>query len=282
MSETLIAIILGLVEGITEYLPISSTGHLILFNQALQFTGERAKNFDIVIQLGAILSVLVLYRERFLSLIPDLKEFRRNPRSCVAPGLYGVAGIVKLGLVSMPALILAFLFGKQIKHYLFAPLPVAIALAVGALLILLVERSKLVGQQRQVEQLTWQQSIVIGCVQCLALWPGMSRSASAIIGGLFVGLSRRAAAEFSFLAAVPILSAAALHDLIEAVRVFSYEDLKLVAIGFVVSFFSALVTMRWFIGIVSRWSLKPFAYYRLVVAALVVYLLLMRSAPGLK
>lgn len=282
MSETLIAVILGLVEGITEYLPISSTGHLILFNEALQFTGERAKNFDIVIQLGAILSVLVLYRERFLSLIPDLKEFRRNPRSCVAPGLYGLAGIIKLGLVSMPALILAFLFGKQIKHYLFAPLPVAIALAVGALLILIVERSKLVGQQRQVEELTWQQSIVIGVVQCLALWPGMSRSASAIIGGLLVGLSRRSAAEFSFLAAVPILSAAALHDLIEAVRVFSYQDLKLVAIGFVVSFFSALVTMRWFIGIVSRWSLKPFAYYRLVVAALVVYLLLMRSAPGLK
>ncbi len=282
MSETLIAVILGLVEGITEYLPISSTGHLILFNEALQFTGERAKNFDIVIQLGAILSVLVLYRERFLSLIPDLKELRRNPRSCVAPGLYGLAGILKLGLVSMPALILAFLFGKQIKYYLFAPLPVAIALAVGALLILIVERSKLVGQQRQVEELTWQQSIVIGVVQCLALWPGMSRSASAIIGGLLVGLSRRSAAEFSFLAAVPILSAAALHDLIEAVRVFSYQDLKLVAIGFVVSFFSALVTIRWFIGIVSRWSLKPFAYYRLVVAALVVYLLLMRSAPGLK
>jgi undecaprenyl-diphosphatase len=282
VSETLIAVILGLVEGITEYLPISSTGHLILFNEALQFTGERAKNFDIVIQLGAILSVLVLYRERFLSLIPDLKELRRNPRSCVAPGLYGLAGILKLGLVSMPALILAFLFGKQIKYYLFAPLPVAIALAVGALLILIVERSKLVGQQRQVEELTWQQSIVIGVVQCLALWPGMSRSASAIIGGLLVGLSRRSAAEFSFLAAVPILSAAALHDLIEAVRVFSYQDLKLVAIGFVVSFFSALVTIRWFIGIVSRWSLKPFAYYRLVVAALVVYLLLMRSAPGLK
>lgn len=280
MSETIIAVILGLVEGITEYLPISSTGHLILFNEALQFTGDRAKNFDIVIQLGAILSVVVLYRERFVSLLPDWKELRRNPRTAVAPGLYGVAGIVKLGLVSAPALFVAFLFGKQIKHYLFAPLPVAIALAVGALLILIVENVSRVRHERHVEQLTWQQSIIIGFVQCLALWPGMSRSASAIVGGMMVGLSRRSAAEFSFLAAVPILAAAALHDLVEAMRVFSYEDLKLVAIGFVVSFFSALLTMRWFIGIVSRWSLRPFAYYRLVVAALVIFLLCMRAAPG--
>jgi undecaprenyl-diphosphatase len=280
VSETIIAIILGLVEGITEYLPISSTGHLILFNEALQFTGERAKNFDIVIQLGAILSVLVLYRERFLSLIPDFRELRRNPRLSLAPGIYGTAGLVKLALVSLPALVLAFLFGKQIKLHLFAPLPVAIALAVGAILILLVESSKLTQHQRQVEELTWQQSLVIGLVQCLALWPGMSRSASTIIGGMVVGLSRRSAAEFSFLAAVPILAIAAIHDLVEAVRVFSLEDLKLVAIGFVVSFVSALVSIKWFVGIVSRWSLRPFAYYRLGVAALVVYLLMMRSAPG--
>jgi undecaprenyl-diphosphatase len=280
VSETSIAIILGLVEGITEYLPISSTGHLILFNEALQFTGDRAKNFDIVIQLGAILSVLVLFRERCAALAPDGKELRLDLKTLAAPGLYGVAGIVKLGLVSTPALAVAFLFGKQIKQHLFAPLPVALALAVGALLILLVESSKHFHQQRQVEELTWKQSLVIGLVQCLALWPGMSRSASAIIGGMVVGLSRRAAAEFSFLAAVPILTIAAFHDLVEAVRVFSYDDLKLVAIGFVVSFVSALLTMRWFIGIVSRWSLRPFAYYRLIVAAIVIFLVCMRSAPG--
>jgi undecaprenyl-diphosphatase len=277
VSETIIAIVLGLVEGITEYLPISSTGHLILFNEALQFTGDRAKNFDIVIQLGAILSVLVLFRERCALLMPDFKQFRRNPRGFLAPGLDGASGLFKLGLVSIPALAIGFLFGKQIKQHLFAPLPVAIALAVGALLILVVERLKFSHHQRQVEQLTWQQALLIGLVQCLALWPGMSRSASAIIGGMVVGLSRRAAAEFSFLAAVPILTLAALHDLVEAVRVFSYEDLKLVAIGFVVSFVSALLTMRWFIRIVSRWSLRPFAYYRLAVAAIVIFLVYMRA-----
>lgn len=280
MSETFIAVILGLVEGITEYLPISSTGHLILFNEALQFTGDRAKNFDIVIQLGAILSVLVLYRERFLSLIPDLRTLRSRPQVSLQPGMYGAAGIVKLALISAPALCLAGIFGKEIKHYLFAPLPVAIALAVGALLMLLVESSKLVRRTREIEELTWQQALLVGFVQCLALWPGMSRSASAIVGGMGVGLSRRSATELSFLAAVPILTAAALHDLVEVVRVFSLEDLKLVAIGFVVSFFSALVTIRWFIGVVSRWSLRPFAYYRLVIAALVLFLLSMRAASG--
>jgi len=209
-----------------------------------------------------------------------LKELKINPRAFWASGMYGVSGIVKLGLVSAPALVVAFLFGKQIKQHLFAPLPVAIALAVGALLILIVESMKFSERQRQLEELTWKQSLIIGFVQCLALWPGMSRSASTIVGGMIVGLSRRSAAEFSFLAAVPILTIAALHDLVEAVRVFSYADLKLVAIGFVVSFFSALVTMRWFIGIVSRWSLRPFAYYRLVIAALVLFLLCMRAAPG--
>jgi undecaprenyl-diphosphatase len=271
VSETIIAIILGLVEGITEYLPVSSTGHLILFNEVLNFTGDRAKNFDIVIQLGAILSVLVLYKERFVSLFGDLKELPGNPRMLLSPGMYGAAGIFKLGLVSGPALVVAFLFGKVIKAQLFAPLPVATALAFGAIVILLVERFRRSGEGRLIEELTWGQSILIGLIQCFALWPGMSRSASAIIGGMLVGLSRRAAAEFSFLAAVPILTIAALHDLVEAVRVFSYQDLKLVAIGFIVSFFSALFTMRWFISVVSRWSLQPFAYYRLVVAALVYF-----------
>jgi undecaprenyl-diphosphatase len=157
---------------------------------------------------------------------------------------------------------------------------VAIAFAVGALLILFVEHKELAPQRDEIESLTWKQSLIIGCVQCLALWPGMSRSASAIIGGMLSGLTRKAAAEFSFLVAVPILGLAALHDLVEAVRVFTYEDLKLVEIGFVVSFFAALVSVKWFIGLVSRWSLKPFAYYRLAVAVFVIVMLSMRSATG--
>ncbi len=280
MTDTLTAIILGLVEGVTEYLPVSSTGHLILFGEALQFTGDKAKSFDIVIQLGAILSVLVLFKERFIGLFGDVREAIKNPRVLREPGMYGAAGIYKLCVVSIPALAVGFIFRHQIKEHLFAPLPVAIALAVGALLILLVEHTGIAERRKELEELSWKQSLVIGLVQCLALWPGMSRSASTIIGGMMVGLSRRAAAEFSFLAAVPVLGAAALHDLVEVVRVFSFEDLKLVAIGFAISFVSALITMKWFIKLVSTWSLKPFAYYRLCIAALVVFLLAMRDAPG--
>jgi undecaprenyl-diphosphatase len=273
VSETLIAIILGLVEGITEYLPVSSTGHLILFGDMLEFEGEKAKTFDVVIQLGAILSVVWLYRARFLELFKGLGSSMRDPASVLAPGMKGAAGICKLGLVTGPALVIGALFGSRIKEHLFNSTSVAIALAVGAVMILLVERFASFRGDADAESLTWKKSIVIGCVQCLALWPGMSRSASAIVGGMVVGLSRKAAAEFSFLAAVPILAAAAAHDLFKASATFSAEEMKLVAIGFGISFITALLTVKWFIGMVSRWSLRPFAYYRLVVAALVLLLL---------
>jgi undecaprenyl-diphosphatase len=179
---------------------------------------------------------------------------------------------VKLGLVSAPALLLGALFGKTIKHHLFAPIPVAAALAIGAVVILMVERSRHTEEGQQVEELTWWQAIAIGLFQCFALWPGMSRSGSAIVGGMLVGLHRRAAAEFSFLAAVPVLAAAALHELFEASATFTYDDLKLVGIGFFVSFITALIAVKWFIGLVSHVSLRPFAYYRLALAGLVLYL----------
>jgi undecaprenyl-diphosphatase len=273
VSDVVIAIILGVVEGLTEYLPISSTGHLILFGEALHFTGEKAKTFDVVIQLGAILSVLVLYRHRFVALFKGLRQGVSKPRTALNPGMAGLQGILKLALVSAPALSVGFIFRGQIKEHLFAPFPVAIAFAVGALLILIVDRNGKVEGQIEIDQLTCRQSFLIGCVQCLALWPGMSRSASTIIGGMLGGLSRAAAAEFSFLAAVPVLSAAALYDLSKALLIFTTKDLELVAIGFVISFVTALIAIKVFISIVSRWSLRPFAYYRLLVAAIVLTLL---------
>jgi len=273
VSETLIAVILGIVEGITEYLPISSTGHLILFGDLLEFQGEKAKTFDVVIQLGAILSVVWLYWPRFMSLLEGFGASIKNPSSALQPGLKGAAGIFKLGLVTGPALVIGAAFGSRIKEHLFNTTSVAIALAVGAILILLVERFGKFNGESDTDTLTWKKSVIIGCVQCLALWPGMSRSASAIIGGMVVGLSRKAAAEFSFLAAVPILAAAAIHDLFKAAAVFTADDIKLVIIGFVVSFFTALFTVKWFIAVVGRWSLRPFAYYRLIVAAVVLWLM---------
>jgi len=272
VSEWLIAIILGVVEGVTEYLPVSSTGHLILFGEMLAFTGEKAKTFDVVIQLGAILSVLVLYWKRFAGLFDGVWTDLFQPRRFLAPGLKGPRGMVKLGIVTCPALVVGYVFRHEIKAQLFYPLPVAVALATGALLILLVDRDSRSSDGLDLENLSSRQAFVIGCVQCLALWPGMSRSASAIIGGMLAGLSRSAAAEFSFLAAVPILGAAAAHDLFEGIQFFSLHELMLVAVGFIVSFFTAMAAMTWFISIVSRFSLRPFAYYRLCVAAIVVWL----------
>ncbi len=271
MSETVIAIILGIVEGITEYLPISSTGHLILAGEALTFTGERAKTFEVVIQLGAILSVLVLYRERFLAICTGLFARRVTREALFQPGLCGISGVIKLFLVSVPALLFGLLFRSLIKEHLFYPLPVAAALALGAVVILLVDRKDSSDHGVFLEELTCRQALMIGCVQCFALWPGMSRSASTIIGGMLSGLNRRAAAEFSFLAAVPILAAAAAHDLFEAAATFTAQDLKLVLIGFVVSFITALLTVKIFVELVSRMTLRPFAFYRLALAGVVVY-----------
>lgn len=275
MSELLIVVILGIVEGLTEFLPVSSTGHLILFNEALSFNGERAKTFDVVIQLGAILSVLVLFRERFRGFIPKSGELRSvwHDRKLLlrTAGMAGLSGLFKLGVVTAPAVVIGGAVGGLVKQHLFAPLPVAAALAFGALVILLVERRVTDRGGVALEEITWQQCLLIGVVQCAALWPGMSRSAAAIIGGLLVGLRRGAATEFSFLAAVPVLAAAAVLDLFKAVHTFSAHDGVLVVVGFLVSFITALAGIRVLLRIVGRWGLTPFAYYRLVVAAVVVW-----------
>ncbi len=265
MSDWLIAIILGLVEGLTEFLPVSSTGHLILFGDLLGFTGEKEEKFKVIIQLGAILSVVLLYRERFFALLSGLGKDISRTSAWFEPGLRGVRGLLKLGLASAPALVVGFLFRHQIKQHLFSPTPVLVAFAVGAVAMLVVDRGSRGSSGVEVDSLSWKQSFLIGCVQCFALWPGMSRSASTIVGGMLAGLSRRAAAEFSFLVAVPVLSAAALFELVDAVQIFLLEELAVVAVGFLVSFLSAVVAIKAFIGVVSRWSLRPFAWYRLAV-----------------
>jgi len=269
VSEYLIAVILGIVEGLTEYLPISSTGHLILTGEALKFTGSKAHSFEVIIQVGAILAVVILFRDRFLRLIPGMFDLSQ----VYDKGLQGSAGVFKLGMVTLPAVVMGLLLKDTIKAHLFNPLSVAVAFAVGAIVILLVDRRSGESPGKTIEELTWKESFLIGCIQCAALWPGMSRSASAIIGGMFVGLNRKAAAEFSFLAAVPVLAAAAVKESLDAVKTFSAGDIELICIGLVVSFVTALVTVRWFIGFVSRVSLRPFAWYRLLVALVVVLML---------
>ena len=259
----LVALILGVVEGITEFLPISSTGHLIVAGSLLGYTGERAKVFEIVIQAGAILAVCWEYRVRLLAVIVGLPTRRDAQRFAV-----------NLLLAFLPAALLGLLFAKIIKRYLFAPVPVALAFVAGALIILWVERRQRLAPSTvridHVDAMRWNDALKIGFAQAFALIPGTSRSGATIIGGMLFGLSRPAATEFSFFLAIPTLLAACAHDLVQNRALLSADDLQGFAIGFVAAFASAFACVRWLIRYVSRHDFVPFAWYRIVFGVLIL------------
>jgi undecaprenyl-diphosphatase len=266
MTE-LLAALMGLVEGLTEFIPVSSTGHLILagwlcgFEQAVG--KEVADTFDVFIQLGAILAVVAAYPGRFVI----LADVRRRS------GFAGIGGIALLALTTLPALVVGLLARKAIKAHLFNPTTVAIGLAAGAIWILSVEWRKPSNRSVGLDGLTWKHALGVGVFQCLALWPGVSRSAATILGGMLCGIDRKTATEYSFFAAVPVLTAAAIFDLYKSLPVLSWQHVPVFAVGTVVSFFSAWAAVRLLIRYVSRHTLTPFAWYRLVVALLVLVLL---------
>lgn len=246
-------LVLGLVEGITEFIPVSSTGHLILAGDLLGFDDDRAKVFEVFIQLGAILAVVWLYRERLLGVVRDLPhrhEARRFSLNLIA--------------AFMPAAIIGLLAHHTIKHYLFNPVSVAAALVVGGVAILLIERMNHSTHVKSTDDVTMRQAVGIGLAQCLAMFPGVSRSGATIMGGLVIGLERSVAAEFSFFLAIPTMFAATGYDLLKSVKFLSMQDLPLFAVGFITAFFSALVVIKAFIGFISRHNFSSFAYYRIV------------------
>lgn len=258
------AIILGLIEGVTEFLPISSTGHLILTSHFLGLTGESTKTFEIVIQLGAIMAVVFLYKQRVLDL------FKRQ----TARPFSGLFALISLALTTAPAMVLGFLFHDFIKSNLFNPLTVALALAVGGIVMLLFERFIPTKEPVQsLDHLTHKQAFLIGVFQCFALWPGMSRSGATIIGGLLSGLDRRVAAEYSFLAAIPVMFLATGYDLLKSIHSLSIHDAPLFAVGFVIAFLSALVAIKFFIHQLQKHSLAPYGVYRLILAVAIFGLL---------
>ncbi len=255
------AAILGLVEGITEFIPVSSTGHLIVAGDLLGFTGERAKTFEIFIQLGAILAVVWLYRERFLLVARSL---RQSPKSR--------AFVVNLALGFLPAAVVGLVAHRWIKAHLFTVPTVAGALVLGGLLILLIERTKPIETVAAVEDLPPRLALGVGFAQVLALFPGVSRAGATILGGYLLGLSRTAATEFSFFLAIPVMIAATLLDLVSSRGNLSAADIPVFTVGFVVSFLSALVVIRAFIGFVARRDFTPFAWYRIAAgSALLVW-----------
>ena len=248
--EILDALILGVVEGLTEFLPISSTGHLILASDLLGANDERGKVFDIAIQTGAILAVIWEYRARF---------FRVDPKLWL-----------NLIVAFIPAAVLGLAFGAYIKAHLFSAVPVASAFIVGGLIILFVERKKLSSRVDGTEAMTWLDALKVGIAQCLALIPGTSRSGATIIGGMLFGLSRRAATEFSFFLAVPTLLAAGAYDLWKNRALFAARDLPMFAVGLAAAFFCAFIVIRWLIRYVATHDFRPFAWYRIVFGAVVL------------
>lgn len=260
MPLVIIAILLGVVEGLTEFLPVSSTGHLILVGHLLGWQGEKAGTFEVFIQLGAILAVAVIYRQRFLGLLLPRPEQRFS----------GVRGLWLLFLTSLPASIVGLLFHDVIKGQLFNPQSVAWALGVGAVAILAVEALPRRNGLRGLDDLTPLFALGVGLFQCLALWPGFSRAAATIMGGMILGAERKVAAEYSFIAAVPIMVAATGYDLLKMRGSLSGEEILVFGVGFVVSFVAAFAAVKGFIGLLSRFTLRPFAWYRLALAPLIL------------
>ncbi len=261
MSEYIIATILGLVQGFTEFLPISSTGHLIITSEILNATGPRIQTFEVVIQLGSILAVVVLYWKRFWGLL--------FPKFGVQ--FSGVRGLYLLFLTSLPASLVGLFANKIIKLYLFNPVSVSLALAVGGVFILLAEGKTTRPKYVTLDDITPKVALCIGIFQCLSLWPGFSRSASTIMGGLLLGARRELAAEYSFMAAVPIMFAATGYSLLSDAGNLTSADIPFFAVGTIVSFLAALGAIKLLLGLVSHISFKPFAWYRIIIAPIIFY-----------
>jgi undecaprenyl-diphosphatase len=253
------ALILGIVEGLTEFLPISSTGHLILVGDLLDFNDEKGKIFEIVIQCGAILAVCWEYRAKIGSVLANLPRERSAQRFAA-----------NLLVAFVPVAVLGLLFGKAIKAALFKPVPVAIAFIVGGFIILWAERRKHSISVDSIDDMTWRDALKVGLAQCFALIPGTSRAGSTIIGGLFFGLSRRAATEFSFFLAIPVLFAASAYELFKNRALLSSEDLNLFGVGFVAAFVSAFFSVRWLLRYISRHDFTVFAWYRIAFGVAVL------------
>ena len=267
MLTPFIAFLLGVLEGLTEYLPVSSTGHLILAGHLLGLKGEGASSFEIIIQLGAVLAVVVHYRRLLVERAAGLFTGKPEARKLLVALLCAFA----------PTAIAGLLFRKIVKAHLFFPLPIALALIVGGVVMILVERRRRalgIEGLHGLEHVTPKRALMIGLGQCLSLWPGSSRSMCTIVAGQFAGLSTATAAEFSFLLALPTLGAATLYEGFKARHLLAAsEGLLNLAIGLIVSFFVAWGVIAIFIRYLQRRGLEPFGYYRIVLGILVLWLL---------
>lgn len=253
------ALILGVVEGLTEFLPISSTGHQIIVADLIDFGGERAMAFNIIIQLGAILAVVWEFRRKILDVVMGLPKQREAQRFTL-----------NLLIAFLPAVVLGVMFADLIHEYLFNPITVATALVIGGVVMLWAERREHVIRAESVDEMTWVDALKVGCAQCLAMIPGTSRSGSTIIGGLLFGLSRKTATEFSFFLAMPTMVGAAVYSGYKYHNLFQPADFPVFALGFVTSFVFAMIAVRGLLRFIASHSYAVFAWYRIAFGLLIL------------
>lgn len=250
-------IILGIIEGLTEFLPVSSTGHLILAAELLGFKGPAETTFKIVVQLGAILAVLVVYAQRFIGV--GLGALQARPAD--------IAFIRNLGLAVVPAMVIGVFAYDAIKLMLENPTIVAVMLVLGGVAILVIEKIAPPPVIHGIEEMSWKKALLIGLFQCLAMIPGVSRSGATIMGSLMIGVERKTAAEFTFFLAAPTMVAATAYDLMKSWDQLNFEDFAGIAIGFAVAFLTALLVVKTLIAVVGRYGFAPFAWYRIALGS---------------
>lgn len=248
---------LGIIQGLTEFIPVSSTGHLILFGELLKFKNAHTETFDIAIQLGSILAIIMIYPEEFIKLLTPKNWFKRDWNN--------------LAIAMLPALIIGFLFHDFIKAHLFSPQTVALGLLFGGIIMWTAERFSKRPNTKAMVDVSIVQAFFIGLMQCMSLWPGFSRSGSTITGGLIMRLDHQTAAKFSFILAVPMMLVATGYDLLKSYHELTINDFSLIGVGFFVSFVVSILAVKWFLKLLQKIKLAPFAIYRIILAGIIFY-----------
>lgn len=276
MNDLFIAVIMGIVEGLTEFIPVSSTGHLIFTGHILGFTGNKASAFEVIIQLGAILAVVFLYKEKFLYFF-KIKPLISRLKAIFLQKKEDFEGLTLIEIVAgmIPIVIVGFILRDWIKSVGFENnISVAVALIVGGILLVMVEKVHIKTTVTSIDNVSVKHAFLIGLMQCLSLWPGFSRAGATISGGLFFGLDRKTSAEFSFILAVPVMLAATVIEMKEVLTTFTASDIFQLMVGFIVSFIVAYFSVVYFIKLLSKISFIPFAIYRIILGIVALLIII--------
>jgi len=256
------AVISGAIEGLTEFIPVSSTAHLMLFSWLVDFNSVKNNLFEIVIQLGAILAIIITYRKKILTIFIEYKNKTHQKF------------LLNLIFAFLPAAIIGAAFHSIIKTLFFSIFSISIALIVGGIVMIIVDRKERKSSVGDIEKINWRQALAVGIFQCIAMIPGVSRSGATIIGGLLSGLNRKIATEFSFFLSIPTITAATFYDIYKNYSDLTFSNIEIIFIGFLASFISAALVIKWFIGYVSKHNFILFAIYRIVLGAAILFFML--------